>query len=102
MYILKPLTLAVLSAISQAVTLKIYLDAPNGSTGPTNATMTIEDDSTDISGSPCGDDVPDYYSDPVCYEGMWLEAEELLSPGFMACGPEPENILYPVCNTTTG
>ena len=50
----------------------------------------------------CEGDEPEEYDDPVCYEGEWIEFAWLDEPTFWACGKQPEDEQYSVCDIETG
>ena len=52
--------------------------------------------------SKCEGHAPKAYNDPVCFEGKWIEHEDLNSPDFWACGKKPLDMEYPSCNFETG
>ena len=50
----------------------------------------------------CVGDAPEEYYDPVCYESEWIEFAWLDDPTFWACGKQPEDMEYAMCDIESG
>ena len=97
--LLKPISLALLVCATEAVRLQMILTQED-STG-TDVTVEVSDP-IQVGTTDCLMEIPDYITEPLCYDGMWIDSSELDSPDFWACGAKPGDLLYPVCNHETG